>query len=436
MSTHTLKQKRTPIVEELRTISAAGTAAGALTEDQGKRVDELRTQLAAVDREIGLAELIETEERRSQGTLLHHGSGDAGFDQLASQVCALDICRAQMGGTDAACGRAREVSAEIERRSGRRAEGLFFDMRVSGARPERRVFTTTTPSGGPGSALIETEVSPNIIDRLRERIIVRSLGAVVLAGLQGNLSIPRLKASATGYWVAENTAITASDPQTDAVGLTPHHVGGLVEVSRNMIMQPSIDVTRLFEDDLAKIIAVALDQAALVGGGSNQPSGLLASGSGIGSVAMGTNGGDPTWNAVIALIGAVGSANALTGSLAFATNAKAVSKMRRVLRTSADTASTFIMEGPTQLAGYPLASSQSVPSNLTKGTSTTVCSPLIFGDWSMLVLGFWSELDILVNPYESTAYPKGNVQVRAMATADVGIRQPLAFSAIQDLTTV
>jgi len=120
----------------------------------------------------------------------------------------------------------------------------------------------------------------------------------------------------------------------------------------------------------------------------------------------------------------------------FATNAKSVSKMRRTLRTTADTASTFIMEGPAQLAGYPLASSQNVPSTLTKGTSSGVCSALIFGDWSQLMLGFWSELDILVNPYESTAYSKGNVQVRAMATADVAIRHPAAFAATVDLTTV
>jgi hypothetical protein len=92
------------------------------------------------------------------------------------------------------------------------------------------------------------------------------------------------------------------------------------------------------------------------------------------------------------------------------------------------------MNDAATLAGYSLASTQNVPSNLTKGGGTAL-SALIFGDWSQLLIGFWSELDILVNPYESTAYSKGNVQVRAMATADVAIRHALAFAAINDMIT-
>jgi hypothetical protein len=92
------------------------------------------------------------------------------------------------------------------------------------------------------------------------------------------------------------------------------------------------------------------------------------------------------------------------------------------------------MTDPSNLAGYPYQSSQNVPSVLTKGTGANL-SALIFGDWAQLIIGFWSELDTLVNPFESTAYSKGNVQVRCMMTADVGIRQPLAFAAITDMVT-
>lgn len=57
----------------------------------------------------------------------------------------------------------------------------------------------------------------------------------------------------------------------------------------------------------------------------------------------------------------------------------------------------------------------------------------MLGDWSELMIGYWSELDILVNPYESSAYSKGNVQVRAMATCDVAVRHPEAFCAAVDI---
>jgi len=92
------------------------------------------------------------------------------------------------------------------------------------------------------------------------------------------------------------------------------------------------------------------------------------------------------------------------------------------------------MSEPNSLAGYPLASTQALPNDGTiiSGGATT---SLIFGDWSQLVLGFWSELDLLVNPYAETAYAKGNIQCRAMATADVAIKQPLAFAALLGVGT-
>jgi hypothetical protein len=36
-------------------------------------------------------------------------------------------------------------------------------------------------------------------------------------------------------------------------------------------------------------------------------------------------------------------------------------------------------------------------------------------------------LDILVNPYAETAYSKGNILIRAMATVDFGVRRPASF---------
>jgi hypothetical protein len=159
---------------------------------------------------------------------------------------------------------------------------------------------------------------------------------------------------------------------------------------------------------------------------------LLASGSGISTVFGGTNGLAPTWANVINLIGQVDTSNALSGSLAFATNAKVVKANRSTAKTTTDTASNFIQTDATTLAGYPLASSQNVPSNLTRGSGSNL-SALIFGDFSQLVLAFWSELDVLVSPYDSTGFASGSVLVRAMATADVRIKQPLAFAALGDI---
>ena len=161
------------------------------------------------------------------------------------------------------------------------------------------------------------------------------------------------------------------------------------------------------------------------------PVGILAT-SGIGNVAGGTNGLAPTWANVIALTAAVEQADA-TGA-GFLTNYKATAKMRTTVKV-ASTDSVMIMEGRDSLAGYPLVATSLVPSTLTKGTASGVCSALIFGNFGDLLVGYWSELDILVNPYESTAYSKGNVQIRGFITMDVKLRHVASFAAIKDLLT-
>ena len=58
---------------------------------------------------------------------------------------------------------------------------------------------------------------------------------------------------------------------------------------------------------------------------------------------------------------------------------------------------------------------------------------MIAGDWSQMMLGIWSEVDILVNPFAETAYNKGNVLVRAMSTVDIACRHPEAFVVAEDV---
>jgi hypothetical protein len=83
------------------------------------------------------------------------------------------------------------------------------------------------------------------------------------------------------------------------------------------------------------------------------------------------------------------------------------------------------MEGPGTLAGYQYVASSLVPVDLSSPSDK--CA-IIFGNWADLLIGFWSEFDFLVNPYESGAYAKGNVQVRAMASCDVKLRHVESFA--------
>jgi HK97 family phage major capsid protein len=424
-----LLEQRTKITTEMNGINnAAGE--NPLAPEVDARFNALRADLDTINARIDRQAFLEDAERRMAGQP-HPGTGDRNLDR---ELRAFSLVRAiaHQAGLPVDAGREIEVSRELASRAGRPFQGMAVPMSVFHEPVEQRVITTAAPAGGPGSNIIATDYLGNqFIDLLRNELVIRRAGARVLSGLIGNADIPATKTSATAAWVNENAAITATDHEFRKVSLTPKHVGALVEYSRNMLLQTSPDVESLLRTDLAATLAVAIESGAINGSGSApNPRGVLNV-SGIGDVAMGTDGGGISWAKVIDLIGEVLQDNA--EGTAFITNAKVLKAGRKTPRVSGNP--LMIWEERAQLADYPAFITNAVPSNLTKGSSGAVCSALIFGNWSELLLGYWSELDVLVNPYETTAYSKGNVQVRAMATMDVAVRHAESFGAIKDLTT-
>jgi HK97 family phage major capsid protein len=345
--------------------------------------------------------------------------GDSRFDEALGSY-SLRAAIAGAAGMDVDWSRERELSAELARRSGRQFQGIAVPMSVFHKPLEKRVVT----GAGEGSNLIGTDhLGGQFIDVLRAKMVVRRLGARVLSGLVGNVAIPRLNASATSGWVADNAALSASDPDLNKVQLSPKHCGALTEFSRSTLMQSSPDIEQLLRMDFAGLLAQAVDRAAIKGGGSNEPTGILSTSGVNTSVTMGST---PTWAKVLQIIEAVEVSDG--EGTAWATSPSVVRFLRSTAKVSS-TDSVMIMQAPNELAGYPLIASTNVPDY----AGSPQPHSLIFGNWSDLLIGFWSELDVLVNPYETTAYSKGNVQVRGMMTADVAVRHADSFAACTDL---
>ena len=83
--------------------------------------------------------------------------------------------------------------------------------------------------------------------------------------------------------------------------------------------------------------------------------------------------------------------------------------------------------------GYPVITSNQVPSDLVKGSSGAVCSAAIFGNFADLIIGLWGGLDLQVNPYSLDT--KGAVRVTAFQDCDIQVRHPESFAAMQDILT-
>lgn len=404
-----LQEKRGQLVAEMRSLTDNPKGDGGdLSEEQSTRFDGLKTELERIETNMERARSLEDAERRMQGAPVS-GSEERQWDQ-ARRDYSLTRAMAGAAGLNVDDGREREVQQELARRTGRSFQGIAVPAEVF----EERVLT----GAGDGSDLIATDhLGGQFIDRLREAVVVRRLGARVLRGLSGNVDIPKLAASSTTGWVAENSALSDSDHDFDKVSMAPKHAGAMTELSRNMLQQASPDVEQLVRRDFAQILAASLDAVAIKGGGSNEPTGILET-TGVTEV----SGFAATWEKVQELIGTVEDEDA-TGT-AFLTHPKVRRILRSTNKVSGEAEHGFIMDSRDSLDGYTVARTTLTP--ITTGTPDT--APLIFGNFSDLLIGFWSELDVLVNPFESTAYSKGNVKIRAMMTADVALRHPESFA--------
>lgn len=335
---------------------------------------------------------------------------------------------AQLNNDWSEAGLEREVSQEIARRSGRSASGFW----VPAAALSTRATMVTTGSNVVGADFRDDA----FVLPLANRAQVVNLGATVLPELAQNVAIPRQTGRVAAAWYAEDATITESSATFDNITMSPKQVSATSRYSKKLMVQGLPAIELLLRNDLQGQLGLAIDQAAISGlGSSNQPLGILAT-AGIGSVAGGANGLAPAWSHIVALETALANANADMGALGYLTNSKVRAKLKQVEKSA--TTGLFLWEnGPgdgfDRVNGYRAAVSNQVPSNLTKGTSTGVCSAIIFGNWSDLIIGTWGQVDVLVDPYSDSA--KANVRIVATGFVDIAVRHPESFAAMQDALT-
>ncbi|MDO9596731.1 MAG: phage major capsid protein [Azoarcus sp.] len=303
------------------------------------------------------------------------------------------------------------------------------------SRDAYRDLTVGAPTGG--GNLVATELlGSSFIDLLRHTMVLDQLGVTWLRDLNGNIAIPSQTGAATAYWVAENGATTESAQTVGQVTLTPKTVGAFTDYSRRLLLQSSLDVEAFVRADLAAIIGQAIQLAAILGGGTNEPVGLLNT-SGIGSVAGGAAGAAPTYEHMVDLETAVANANADVGTLAYLTNSRVRGKLRKTQEFASTNGKAVWTSGRERgigdVLGYDAAVSNAVPNNLVKGGSGAVCSAIAFGNWADMLIGMWGGLDVMLDPY--TGAISGTKRVVALQDVDVAIRRVASFAAMKDALT-
>lgn len=286
--------------------------------------------------------------------------------------------------------------------------GFYVPMEI-----QKRDLTVGTPTAG-GNLVATNLVPSSFIDLLRARSRAAQLGATMLSGLVGNVTIPKLTGAATGYWLAnEATAITESQQTIGQLALAPKTLGAYTELSRQLMMQSTPAAEQLVMDDLAKVMALAIDLAVFEGSGSSgQPSGISVT-AGIGSV----TGGSLDLADCIEFQTDLAAGNALVDGCAYITTPAVAGLLKGRARISSTDSVTLwqgsVLDGT--IEGF----------RATTSTQLTAAS-MIFGDFSQAVIAEWGMLEIALNPY--AAFPTAITGIRAIQSVDIGIRQAAAFS--------
>lgn len=296
----------------------------------------------------------------------------------------------------------------------------------------RRDMTATGGTNGDqGGSTIVTDHAA-FTPLLYGRNILQSLGATILTGLNGNLSIPKLLTGSTVGHLTETGASSESSPTTGQVLMTPHRIGTHIEVTKQLLIQTGGQIEQIIRGDLNAALSAALEIGAINGSGAdNQPTGILNT-LGIGDIIGGDNGAAPTWDDVVDLEAAVAALNADQGRLGYLTNPKVRAKLKKTIKAAG--IPEFIWDkGALPLNGSACGITTNVPSTLTKGSSGAVCSALIFGNWQDVVIGQWGSIDLLVNPYLKDT--EGLVRITADAFYDIGVRRAASFAAMRDALT-
>ncbi len=347
-----------------------------------------------------------------QGEAKPLGVAPAQLDMTPKEVARYSVFRAMRAAAEndwKDAGLEMEAHRELSKRfgAGQGKRSFYVPLDI-----QKRDLVAATPSAG-GNLVATDNIS--FIDILRARSVAMRMGAMRMTGLVGNVTVPRQTGAATAAWLAnEGTGVSESDQTFSQMAFSPKNVAAYTELSRQLMMQSSPSAEMIVMNDLAAVVALAVDSAAIQGTGlTGQPTGIIST-SNIGSV----TGTTLAYSGILEFQTDVMVANALinpatSGYVATPAAAALLATRQRFASTDTPLWEGGLMDG--RVAGFTAMSSTQMPA-----------SRLLFGDWSQLVIAEWGALELDVNPYAN--FPAGITGVRAFYTVDVGVRYAASFS--------
>ena len=247
-----------------------------------------------------------------------------------------------------------------------------------------------------GAEVVATE-KLNILEPLRNRMVLAQAGATYLTGLVGNVSIPSYTGSNVG-WKGELVDAEDGKGTFDSIEFSPKRLTAYIDVSKQFLAQDSVGAEEMLYRDIVNALADKLE-ATILGNGAgdnNTPAGIFN-----GADAM-----DLTFANIVDMEKTLEEAK-LFGDYKFIASPAAKAKLKTTTISGQKSDLRMLMEG-NEVNGYEV---------LTTGNA----SGLAFGKWDELVIAQWGSLDLIIDPY--TQAKKNAVRIVVNAFFDAKPRR-------------
>lgn len=348
-----------------------------LNEDETNELAEIRTKIDTLEEEIKTKE----EENRQITKNENKENKEVRTMNLINMINA--VLEGRQFSED-----------EVKTMAEARAEFAKSGINTRGQIAYRGVAATVEGAGKEAIA----EEKWNLEVAVRNNLVATKMGADFISGLKGDISIPKY-AGSNVLWKGETATAEDGQGEFSEVMLQPKRLTATLDISKQFLLQDTVDAEAMLIRDLAAAVAEKLDETIFGAGegDANTPAGLFAGVSATKAL------GEITYKDVLDLESAVEDKNG--HNYMFVVNPK----VKFALKGTQTANGLQMVYAGNEIDGYKTISSNSV---VEKGA---ICM-----DPRELVIGQWGGYDITVDPYTKAA--DGQVRLVINAYFDAKLR--------------
>ena len=308
------------------------------------------------------------------------------------------------------------------------AKKLYPNSKALHAVLGQKTLTASVPADG--GFTVPIAFSPDYIKALYANTILEKLGVRKVPMPNGNLSIPKMTAKASAYWIGEAEKITSSQAQFGEVNLKAKKLASLTPISNDLLRYNAVGIDGWIADDLMRNAKVELDDAFLNGTGTAHTPLGLKNVTGVQTWAP-SSGTALSLKTPTEMLAKLKSKNIPMENVKWLLNPMGEAWLEDLAFSSGPFAFPSLDEG--KLKGYEVIESATVGYN---ESGSPVTADFWVGDWSQFLWGVGYDISVEMSREGTFADGNGNqisafqndlTLVRLITEHDFGVKHPEAF---------